>query len=169
MPTRAQTQRSRELRMSMPAMEVRLWTQLRHERLGWKFRRQWAIGPYFADFACVAARLVVEVDGLTHDGRLAYDALRTALICSRGYRVLRFSSQEVLEKLDWVVEEIRSELDRPSTPEAARPGTEITWRRLTVPSPALPGGEGERRVPSPEGRENEGSPPQPSREAGGSR
>jgi very-short-patch-repair endonuclease len=65
-----QEQRSfaKRLRASQTTPETRLWHELRAGRLdGWKFKRQVPIGRYVADFACLNAHLVVEVDGPTHD------------------------------------------------------------------------------------------------------
>ena len=57
---------ARRLRKEMTAAETMLWRSLRHSGIGAKFRRQVPIGPYVADFACVAARLIVEIDGRPH-------------------------------------------------------------------------------------------------------
>jgi very-short-patch-repair endonuclease len=67
-----------------------------------RFRRQHPIGPYIADFACVAAKLVVEVDRLAHwtAEQLAHDAKRTRFLESKGWRVLRVSSGDVYGNLD---------------------------------------------------------------------
>ena len=63
----ARDQRAQQLRREMSRTEWRLWFRLRGRQLmGRKFRRQVPIGPYFADFACLEARLVVEVDGEHH-------------------------------------------------------------------------------------------------------
>ena len=80
----------------MTYTEVRLWLYLRRRQLeGWKFRRQHPIGDYVVDFYCAAARLVVELDGDSHDGEVKfnYDERRQAWLESQGYRVLRFSAE----------------------------------------------------------------------------
>ena len=88
--------RARELRRDMTDAERALWRCLRMRQLdGFRFRRQWPVGPYVVDFACLSARLVVEVDGGQHadaDG----DARRDAFLRGRGFRVLRFWNNEVL-------------------------------------------------------------------------
>ncbi len=73
-----------------------------------KFRRQYPIGPYVADFFCLQARLVVELDGGGHarEQQRRGDAARTAYLESRGYRVLRFWDNEVLTNVDGVLERI---------------------------------------------------------------
>lgn len=80
-----------------------LWSLIRAKRLGgFKFRRQYAIGAYIADFACLPARLVIEVGGETHEDRERPDAERTDYMASVGYRVLRFENGEVLEAIERV-------------------------------------------------------------------
>ena len=67
----------------------------------WKFRRQAAIGPYVVDFVCFAARLIVELDGDSHDGneaQVAYEQRRQAWLEAQGYRVLRLSGRELPEE-----------------------------------------------------------------------
>ena len=79
----------------MTYTEVRLWLKLKGRQLdGWKFRRQTPIGQYIVDFYCPAARLVVELDGASHDfeDQADDDDRRQAWLESKGYRVLRFSA-----------------------------------------------------------------------------
>ena len=72
-------ERARQLRGTMTDAEVRLWIRLRGEQVeGYRFRRQVALGQYIADFACMRARLVVEVDGGQHAEQARQDARRTA-------------------------------------------------------------------------------------------
>jgi len=89
--------RARELRRTDTRAEARLWNALRAERLGgWKWKRQVPFGPYFLDFLCRDAALVVEIDGGQHADQVAYDARRTAFLERWGLRVLRFWNSEVL-------------------------------------------------------------------------
>jgi very-short-patch-repair endonuclease len=79
-----------------------MWSRLRNRQLaGYKFRQQFPIGPYFADFACLSARLVVEVDGEGHHEES--DKRKTAFLEARGYQVLRVPIQEIDETMDDVV------------------------------------------------------------------
>ena len=99
------TKRARELRMNANSAEKRMWSILRaHRMAGFKFRRQHALGTYIADFVCLPARLVIEVDGDTHgdDQSEALDAKRTADIEAMGYRVIRFWNHDVLTATDEV-------------------------------------------------------------------
>ena len=104
-----ETRRARELRRLSPAAERILWARLKNRGLqGAKFVRSEPIGPYFADFACRSAKLVVEIDGETHstDEEIAHDKRRTAFLEAEGYRVVRFSNQQVYENVEATVDEI---------------------------------------------------------------
>jgi len=83
---------------------------------GWKFVRQHPIGPYFADFACRSAKLVIEVDGATHStaAEQKSDEMRTAFMQQQGYRVLRISNDEVIAGMDEVLTVIREALEYPA-------------------------------------------------------
>ncbi|MCE9523611.1 MAG: DUF559 domain-containing protein [Alphaproteobacteria bacterium] len=103
----------RQLRKTMSKAEAVLWMQLRGSRVkGMRFRRQHPIGPFIADFACVKARLVIEVDGDTHasEEAQAYDARRRRYLMRCGWRELRFSNEAVLRDLDFVVGEVGREV-----------------------------------------------------------
>ena len=95
--------RARELRRDDTIAEARLWNALRAHRLGgWKWKRQVPWGPYFLDFLCRDAGLVVEVDGGQHSEQIDCDARRLTVTCSSGLRVLRFWNSAVLENRDGV-------------------------------------------------------------------
>ena len=100
--------RSRELRRDSTEAEKRLWSILQNRNLdGWKFRRQLAIDSFIVDFCCIAARLVIELDGEQHAGsRKRYDDARTRELQASGFRVLRFWNFEVLRETEGVVQEI---------------------------------------------------------------
>jgi very-short-patch-repair endonuclease len=101
--------RARRMRREMTRAELILWTRLkRRQLLGCQFNRQKKIGPYYADFACAAAMLVVEVDGATHSTaeERAYDAARTALMEREGWTVVRVWNSDVYENENGVVETI---------------------------------------------------------------
>lgn len=82
-----------------------MWVLLRTEPFrAQHWRRQVPVGPYFVDFASLPARLVIEVDGASHfgDGVAARDATRTAALEARGFRVIRFTTPEVLGRIEAV-------------------------------------------------------------------
>lgn len=106
-PDTPTTQRSRGLRRSQTDAERHLWRHLRNRGLdGHKFRRQVAIGAYFADFACLERRLVVELDGGQHLEQAARDATRSEVLRESGFTVLRFWNDQVLTETSAVLEEI---------------------------------------------------------------
>jgi len=95
--------RARELRRDSSKAERMCWELLRDRRMsGTKFRRQHPIGPYFADFASIERKLVVEVDGEHHAYQVEADARRTAFMQNLGWRVLRFWANEVVANRDGV-------------------------------------------------------------------
>lgn len=115
-------ERARALRRNATAAETKLWSVLRGGALdGHKFRRQQRLGPFYADFVCQAARLVVEIDGETHVGNEEGDAGRTAFLEREGYRVLRFSNADVMENVEGVALVICSAFE-PSPSHPALPG-----------------------------------------------
>jgi very-short-patch-repair endonuclease len=107
--TDLQTQRARELRRNMTDAERALWRRLRRGTLGGKFRRQAPVGQYIVDFACLEARLVVEVDGGQHAESRGDDE-RDRWLASQGFRVLRFWNNDVLGNIRGVLEVIAEAL-----------------------------------------------------------
>jgi very-short-patch-repair endonuclease len=98
---------ARELRHTATAAERLLWKHLRLRNIeGYKFRRQYPIGEFVADFACLEAMLVIEVDGGQHADSEEYDLRRTKTIEAQGFRVLRFWNNEVLGNIDGVLQSI---------------------------------------------------------------
>jgi very-short-patch-repair endonuclease len=90
--------RARKLRQRMTIYERKLWRSLRKNQLcGLRFRRQHPIPPYIVDFYCHSHRLVVELDGAYHGESkvVVHDQVRTAALEAQGYRVLRFTNQQV--------------------------------------------------------------------------
>lgn len=108
------TARSRRLRRAMTDGERRLWGELREFRrqYGIHVRRQAPVGPYVADFAVHAHRLIIEVDGEHHftpEG-LRRDRIRDDWLATQGYRVLRINTGELSSSFNGCVEEILREL-----------------------------------------------------------
>jgi len=115
-----ETDRARQLRKNMTASEWRVWSYLKGRQLdGWKFRKQAPIGPYVVDFVCFAARLVVELDGNSHDDVVFdHDKRRQAWLESQGFKVLRLSAdnpekdpiQGVWDSIDLALSEVPAPL-----------------------------------------------------------
>ena len=104
--------RARELRRSETNVEQRLWHALRDRGLlGAKFRRQVPIDRFVVDFACVEHKLVIELDGSQHAIQNEHDTFRDSVLGAKGFRVLRFWNNEVVENLEGVLESIRTALE----------------------------------------------------------
>jgi len=103
--------RARALRRKLTNAEVLVWWQLRKDVHGIRFRRQHPVGPYIADFACVRARLIIEIDGGTHvsEAEVGYDRRRGRYLRSQGWFVLRLRNEDVYDALDDCVERICAE------------------------------------------------------------
>ena len=121
--------RARRLRRDMSPPEAMLWQQLRQRPGGHKFRRQCPQGAYALDFACLEARLAIEVDGESHDrgDRPDRDRARDADIAARGFATLRIPAGEVYRNMDGVVAGIleacrtRGPLHQPAAPAGPPP------------------------------------------------
>jgi very-short-patch-repair endonuclease len=95
----------------MTDAEALVWSRVRNRGLaGIKFKRQVPIAGFFADFASVEAKVVVEIDGGQHEERGKADHARTKRIEAAGYRVLRFWNNEILSNIEGVLEGILREL-----------------------------------------------------------
>jgi very-short-patch-repair endonuclease len=101
------TPKARQLRQQTTDVERLLWARLRDRQLeGAKFIRQFPIGNAIADFTCRRAKLVIELDGGQHAETIDADRLRTKMIESFGYTVIRFWNNDVLENMEGVLEKI---------------------------------------------------------------
>jgi very-short-patch-repair endonuclease len=124
--------RARRLRRAMTPADRALRAGLRAAFPGAHFRYQVPIGRYCADIACHGARLIVEVDGGRHGDARAYDAGRTRFLESRGYTVLRFWNNDVLNDLDGVLAAIAPHLPSPARgegdPQDASPAAREAFR-----------------------------------------
>jgi very-short-patch-repair endonuclease len=122
-----QRHRAKHLRRAMTRAEILLWRYLKAHHLdGLAFRRQAPVGRYVVDFMCHSARIIVELDGETHDfdARQQHDAVRDAWLASRGFHVLRFTNEQLLSSLEGVLTVIRE--------------TAATRTRSAPPSLSLP-------------------------------
>ena len=107
------SKRATDLRARQTDMERWLWSRLRDRRLnGYKFRRQVPIGAYIADFVCMPARLIVELDGSQHADQEAYDQQRERYLREQGYEVLRFWNNAVWENMEGLLTAILLAVER---------------------------------------------------------
>ncbi len=106
------TRLARRLRADGAGAEQILWNELRASKLdGMKFRRQTPIAGFIVDFCCYSLGLTIELDGKHHELQPNADAERRAAIEAHGYHELRFTNDEVKDRLDWVLQEIRRAAD----------------------------------------------------------
>ena len=106
------TERARELRNNATPMERKLWRYLARSQLGAKFSRQIEVERYYADFLCHSRKLIVELDGFSHEARMKYDAVRDAFLRDAGFRILRFTNEDVRTNVEGVVKAIAEELKK---------------------------------------------------------
>lgn len=118
---------AKRLRNNPTEAESIMWTLLRNKQLGaYKFRRQHIIGRFIPDFVCLKQHLIIEIDGGYHNLPEVQisDKKRTETLNKLGYRVLRFTNEEVICKTDSVLNKIKMELDSqnpsPSVTERSR-------------------------------------------------
>jgi len=83
-----------------------LWSRLKDEQLGFKFRRQHSFGKYIADFCGRKKNLVIEIDGSQHAEQESYDGERTRFLESKGLRIARFWNNEINTNMDGVMTKI---------------------------------------------------------------
>jgi very-short-patch-repair endonuclease len=105
----SEKEKRRVHRKNMPLAETILWSKLRGKNLsGLKFRRQYSIGMFIVDFYCPELRLAVELDGESHfiEGAAERDKTRQAYIESTGITFLRFTNQDVYDRLEGVIGKI---------------------------------------------------------------
>lgn len=89
---------ARKLRCNLTPAERLVWNILRNRQFhGLKFVRQFIIEPYIIDFCCRTKKIVIEIDGGTHAEQRAYDQIRTNLIKSSGYRIIRFMNDRIID------------------------------------------------------------------------
>ncbi|HWI88091.1 MAG TPA: DUF559 domain-containing protein [Sphingomicrobium sp.] len=95
---------------------------MRLSRRDVRFRKQHAIGPFVADFYCTAAKIVIEIDGATHNQRQHADGTRDAYMASLGLEVIRISAAEVLADPEAVADGIYRLCERVAGPSTTQPG-----------------------------------------------
>jgi len=130
-------------RMNATETEAMLWQQVRGGNLGLKFRRQHPIDVYIVDFVCLSKALIVEIDGGYHKDKEQqfYDNERTKLLETIGFKVIRFTNEEILRELEQVIAKIK---------EAAANLPDLISAFETSPPAPLPSGRGEEESPKKE-------------------
>jgi len=112
---------ARNLRKNLTPSEQSLWKHLRQEQLGgFKFRRQQPIGKFIADFVCFEKRLIVEVDGEVHLSQKERDNERDLYLKESGFKVVRFSNEEIERDIKGVLGRIRENIAESSISDLPR-------------------------------------------------
>jgi very-short-patch-repair endonuclease len=106
-------QKARDLRHPLTPAEAKIWSRVRNRGLGFKIRRQHPIERFIADFYCAEAKLVIEIDGDSHlePNQIEYDKARTDYLENLGYRVIRFTNDNVRYNIEIVTSEILTAIE----------------------------------------------------------
>ena len=108
--------RSRDLRNASTLSEVLLWNELRAKKLGYQFLRQKPIGNYIVDFYCLKLKLIIEIDGSSHDNKVEYDKFREEFFRFNKLTVVKFADMDVKNNLYAVVGVIKAEIVKLENP-----------------------------------------------------
>ncbi len=108
-------QYAKENRSQMTDAENLLWYHLRQGKLGARFRRQHIIGDYIVDFICLKQKLIIEIDGGYHQEatQRTEDKTRQNWLESMGYKVLRFTNEDIFHDIESVITTINNNIDLP--------------------------------------------------------
>jgi len=109
---------AKELRHNQTDAEDKLWQALRRNSTGYKIKRQHVVDGYIADFICIEKRVIIEIDGGVHlsTEQKSKDVERSRVLNTQGWEVIRFTNEEVLDKVSIVVEKIKNILESKPTP-----------------------------------------------------
>jgi len=100
----------KRLLQNMTPAETVLWEYLKSNKLGVRFRRQHIVANFIPDFVALSCKLIIEVDGEIHNFQKEYDEDRTFLLQERGFRVIRFKNEEVMNNIEKVIETIKKNI-----------------------------------------------------------
>jgi len=115
------TSRAKSLRNEATPAERQLWKYLSKRQVcGYKFSRQMPVGPYYADFLCRELGLIIEIDGYSHETQQSNDVRRTHDLVDHGYRVIRFTNDDVLSNVEGVIRQIELTIATMPTPNPSR-------------------------------------------------
>jgi very-short-patch-repair endonuclease len=106
-----------KMRDVMTEAEKAVWSHIKSKKLGIKFRRQHVIGPYIVDFVALEYNLVIEIDGGIHKKQILQDNERTFNLNQKGYKVIRFTNEEVLNNIESVIREIKKHIGPTRPPQ----------------------------------------------------
>lgn len=108
---------ARHMRHEPTDAERKFWLAVRGRQFGgYKFKRQYPVVAYIADFVCLEQKLIVELDGGQHAQQAGYDAERTAYLQTQGFRVLRYWNDEFLRMPNVILEDVWRALNAAPSP-----------------------------------------------------
>jgi very-short-patch-repair endonuclease len=105
-------EKRRDLRKNMTDSERILWSKIKNDKLGHRFRRQFSVGHYIIDFYCPRKKLAIELDGVIHLHQKEYDAVRDKFMKDFEITVLRFWNDDIRHDLNGVLMQIEQALTR---------------------------------------------------------
>ncbi len=105
--------RAEKMRAKPTVTEKLLWEKIRNKQLGIKFRQQHVINKFIVDFCSIKSALIIEVDGKIHENQKEADAKRTRILEKEGYRVIRFTNEEIFYEIDTVLKKIKEATQPP--------------------------------------------------------
>ena len=111
------------MRDSMTDAESVLWEHIKSKKLGVKFRRQHVIDNYIPDFVALSCKLIIEVDGEIHNYQKEEDQQKTNTLNEIGFKVIRFTNEEVIKNINVVLEKIKYEIESRSMSSNGKNGT----------------------------------------------
>ena len=142
--------RARDFRKNMGRAEKRLWYDgLARKRLGFYFRRQYPLGPYFLDFYCTEVRVCVEVDGIQHEFSCEHDARRDRWLAENGILTLRYAADSVMLDLPHILWKIE-EACKSRTEDVETGGVNDVLKETGTSAPTLPSPTGVGEAPDSE-------------------
>ncbi len=137
---------ARDLRRTMTRSEKKLWYDgLNRHRLGFHFRREHPLGPYFLDFYAAGPKVCVELDGSSHEGREIHDAIRDQWLAESGILTIRV----MVGELDWTFGEVLERIQRACYERLGRFEYEPSLCYLEVPEGGLIVSKRSAEVPPP--------------------
>ncbi|CAM4202344.1 leucine--tRNA ligase [Gillisia hiemivivida] len=122
-------EKAKKMRDNPTDAEKFLWQELKTKKVGFKFRQQHLIGDFIVDFVCLTKKLVIEVDGKIHLPKGEQDQERSKILNDLGFKVIRFSNEEVIGNIDSVLKEIEKELINYQVPPPGVRGIDVFTTR----------------------------------------
>jgi very-short-patch-repair endonuclease len=120
----------KQMRDQMTEAESLLWNSLKSKKTGVKFRRQHMIDGFIPDFVALSCMLIIEVDGKIHNQQREHDIVRTLALNEKGFHVIRFTNEEILNDIESVLMRIIAEIRRADPSRPPQSGEEGSKYRI---------------------------------------